>query len=568
MEQEVGAEEQSESRQQYEMMSNGLEGDILCNASFQPHHDLDLLDSPRHAASLECVNGQPQVVLPILGRTNHHLLNSKEEMSKARKRQKTSSFSFPFPQEINGQELQSSAVNNGCHRDRARLSRAHPGLSLAYSSLHECNHQSLEAPETTGLEYTPRDGFQWSGHAGSNSCRSRVTELYAELVKELELQVTELQRLLASREEISVQQDRRIKRLELENQQLKSQLQSLEEQNDLLSSRSSADKSACGRLLLDSKHSSVDITENNLQFLKGLVGYLERSSTTQVNGTHPLVPLHSKREPKYSSTDMQEPPILPPPADVRVSPILPPPAHVQETAVLPPTAHVREPLHEDVREPPYVDVREALVVPPAHVRESSPVGMLRVSSVTSGFQYWMNAEDSSGSPAAPNDSSGIWDETIQDTLPDGTPAWASPAEENGRPKLELIPNSGVYITHHQLDDLSQISTDKPKLMTRRLLDYFFSRETLARSSATGQRIAHNNTTMEKPIRLPIAVVNAIKEYVTKACGRGCNFNAVINSKCGTSRRAVKKMSIRIDWMEGGRQRCPTNTFGPKGSLFP
>lgn len=83
-------------------------------------------------------------------------------------------------------------------------------------------------------------------------------------------------------------------------------------------------------------------------------------------------------------------------------------------------------------------------------------------------------------------------------------------QENGRPKLELVPNSGVYITHPQLDDLLQVSTDKPKLMTRRLLDYFFSRETLARSSATGQRIAHNNTTMERPLRLPVAVVNAIK----------------------------------------------------------
>nr|XP_033773466.1 uncharacterized protein LOC117347141 [Geotrypetes seraphini]XP_033773467.1 uncharacterized protein LOC117347141 [Geotrypetes seraphini]XP_033773468.1 uncharacterized protein LOC117347141 [Geotrypetes seraphini]XP_033773470.1 uncharacterized protein LOC117347141 [Geotrypetes seraphini] len=573
MEQEVGAEEQLESRQQYEMMGNGLEGDILCNANFQPHHDLELLDSPRHAASLECVSGQPQAVLPSLGRTNHQLLSSKEEMAKARKRQKTSGFSSPFPQQINGQELQSSAVNTGCHRDRARLSRAHPGLSLAYSSLHEYSRQNLEAPETTGLEYTPKDGFQCSGHAGSSGHRSRVTELYAELVKELELQVTELQRLLASREEITVQQDRKIKRLELENQQLKSQLQNLEEQNDLLSSRSSADKSTCGSLLLDYRHNSVDITENNLQFLKGLVGYLERSTAIpQVNGAQPLVPLHSKREPKYSPPDVQDPPILPssadvrvspslpPSAHVRVSPSLPPPAHVQETTVLPPTAHVREPPHADIREP--------LILPLVHVRESSPVGMLRVSSVTSGFQYWMNAEDSSGSPAAPNDSSGIWGETIQDTLPDGTPAWASPVEENGRPKLELIPNSGVYITHHQLDDLSQISTDKPKLMTRRLLDYFFSRETLARSSATGQRIAHNNTTMEKPIRLPIAVVNAIKEYVTKACGRGCNFNAVINSKCGTSRRAVKKMSIRIDWMEGGGQRCPTNMLGPKGSLSP
>ncbi|XP_056218307.1 uncharacterized protein LOC130160086 isoform X4 [Falco biarmicus] len=87
----------------------------------------------------------------------------------------------------------------------------------------------------------------------------------------------------------------------------------------------------------------------------------------------------------------------------------------------------------------------------------------------------------------------------------------------------------------------QVSTDKPKLMTRRLLDYFW-RETLARSSATGQHIAHN-ATMERPLRLPMAMVNAIKEHGTKLCGHGCNFNAVINSKCGRSWWAVRKVVV-------------------------
>ncbi|XP_055645888.1 uncharacterized protein LOC129782619 isoform X2 [Falco peregrinus] len=95
---------------------------------------------------------------------------------------------------------------------------------------------------------------------------------------------------------------------------------------------------------------------------------------------------------------------------------------------------------------------------------------------------------------------------------DGTPLWASPIE---------------------------VSTDKPKLMTQRLLDYFWW-ETLARSSATGQHIAHN-ATMERPLRLPMAMVNAIKEHGTKLCGHGCNFNAVINSKCGRSWWAVRKV---------------------------
>ncbi|XP_054848907.1 uncharacterized protein LOC129338585 [Eublepharis macularius] len=170
------------------------------------------------------------------------------------------------------------------------------------------------------------------------------------------------------------------------------------------------------------------------------------------------------------------------------------------------------------------------------------LGWSTENPATSTLSPWLNAEDQSESPVVLSDGSCLWN-TVQDTLSDGTPVWASPVEENGIVKLELVPNSRVYITHHQLEDLSQLSTDKPELMTRRLLDYFFSRETLARSSATGQRIAHNNMTMEKPIPLPVAVLNAVKEYVTKTCGRGCNFNAVINSKCGTSRRAVKKMIV-------------------------
>ncbi|KAM6368621.1 uncharacterized protein J5M81_014630 isoform 2-T3 [Pluvialis apricaria] len=239
---------------------------------------------------------------------------------------------------------------------------------------------------------------------GGRGCRgpraSRVTGLYAQLLRELEAEVCELQRALADRDEAVLHRDRRIQQLELENQQLQSHIRSLEEENDLLSSGDGhgGPTATATRTLLASGTSSLGISDSNIQFLKALLGLLESDATTQ---------------------------------------------------------------------------------------------------------------------------------------------------ENGRPKLELVPNSGVYITHPQLDDLSQVSTDKPKLMTRRLLDYFFSQETLARSSATGQRIAHNNTTMERPLRLPVAVISAIKEYVTKMCGRGCNFNAVINSKCGTSRRAVRRRVVKM-----------------------
>lgn len=98
-------------------------------------------------------------------------------------------------------------------------------------------------------------------------------------------------------------------------------------------------------------------------------------------------------------------------------------------------------------------------------------------------------------------------------------------------------------------------------MTRRLLRYFFSWETLARSSATGQLIAHS-TTMEHPLCLPLPMGSAIKGTRRVGWGGGShghgathkwglspaeqvttmrNFNAGINSKRSTSRRAVKKL---------------------------
>ncbi|XP_059686150.1 uncharacterized protein LOC132319371 [Gavia stellata] len=328
---------------------------------------------------------------------------------------------------------------------------------------------------------------------GAGGCRGprvgRVTGLYAQLLRELEAEVGELQRALEARDEAVLSRDRRIRQLELENQQLRSHVHSLEEENDLLSSAggcggtlaTAATAATATGTLLASGTGCIGVSDSNIQFLKGLVGLLESDAATQVGGLQP-----------FSAPSPGE----------------------QGCA-------------------------------PANVPRSPPAWSLR-AGLPGGFPPCLGTEEGAGSPAVLADTACLWEESGRDTLPDGTPLWASPVEENGRPKLELVPNSGVYITHPQLDDLSQVSTDKPKLMTRRLLDYFFSRETLARSSATGQRIAHNNTTMERPLRLPVAVVNAIKEYVTKMCGRGCNFNAVINSKCGTSRRAVKKMVVKME----------------------
>ncbi|KAM6368619.1 uncharacterized protein J5M81_014630 isoform 1-T2 [Pluvialis apricaria] len=321
---------------------------------------------------------------------------------------------------------------------------------------------------------------------GGRGCRgpraSRVTGLYAQLLRELEAEVCELQRALADRDEAVLHRDRRIQQLELENQQLQSHIRSLEEENDLLSSGDGhgGPTATATRTLLASGTSSLGISDSNIQFLKALLGLLESDATTQAGGLQPC----SAPSPR-------------------------------ETGCA-----------------------------PADVPRSPPAWRLR-AGLPSGFPPCLGSEEGASSPTALTDTACLWEDSGGDTLPDGTPVWASPVEENGRPKLELVPNSGVYITHPQLDDLSQVSTDKPKLMTRRLLDYFFSQETLARSSATGQRIAHNNTTMERPLRLPVAVISAIKEYVTKMCGRGCNFNAVINSKCGTSRRAVRRRVVKM-----------------------
>ncbi|XP_056404079.1 uncharacterized protein LOC130296510 [Hyla sarda] len=349
------------------------------------------------------------------------------------------------------------------------------------------------------------------GHYRTARSGSRVTALYSELVRELEAQIAELHQILASRDEAAKVQECRIQELEKENQELKRHVQTLEEHNDTLSRRGICAIKE-GDQLLGPDGQSLGVSDSNVSFLKNLAEFLETKSESKVS------------PPQTTSTPLPSSEITLPPAESIASPI-------------PPTKP--EPAH------------------PNEVTGTPPDGMLQVTGVTSGFQYWMKMDDG-GENTIP-ESCVMWEEPLQETLPDGTPAWASPIESNGRPKLELVPASGVYITYQQLEDLSLIPADKPKLMTRRLLDYFFSRETLARSSATGQRIAHNNTTMEKPLRLPDIVVTAIKAYVTRACGRGCNFNAVINSKCGTSRRAVKKMSIRIDWTEGGAKHCPRPT---------
>ncbi|KAM4692433.1 uncharacterized protein WCC33_017214 isoform 1-T3 [Rhinophrynus dorsalis] len=442
--------------------------------------------------------------------------------------------------------MQSSDEDSTC-RKRQRISNGPLSCPVPAQHLNAPKHEAHRSGEcTVGAPSRSRDpgpGYLAQGeHCWAMRSGNRVTALYAELVRELEAQVAELHEILASRDDAAALREWKIQELEQENQALKRRVQNLEEQNDELSHRvQDATKEEECVLRPEShcigKNSTPASSYVKTNHTHDSTQYSYRISGHGIGGAEPTASnmtgfLGTNCNAQLSASQTSSTPL--PPTDSKVS--------IPEIIVSP------------ILQPP---AEPAPPNPAADVAGSSPEGMLRVSGVTSGFQYWMKMEDG-GENTLP-ESCVMWEEPVQETLPDGTPAWASPIEGNGRPKLELVPASGVYITYQQLEDLSHIPPDKPKLMTRRLLDYFFSRETLARSSATGQRIAHNNTTMEKPLRLPDPVVTAIKAYVTRACGRGCNFNAVINSKCGTSRRAVKKMSIRIDWTEGAGKHCPRIT---------
>ena len=78
-----------------------------------------------------------------------------------------------------------------------------------------------------------------------------------------------------------------------------------------------------------------------------------------------------------------------------------------------------------------------------------------------------------------------------------------------------------------------------------MLDIFFTRETLARSSAKGTRVAHNNLAGLSKL-LNAVVLSALKEFILKTFKKGNGepcltesiFNEVINNKCATARRAL------------------------------
>ncbi|XP_053122537.1 uncharacterized protein LOC128332154 isoform X2 [Hemicordylus capensis] len=456
MQQGMDNNSQKKGHLQPKLLEPGMRGNTLQNSSFHPSHKL----VSQGQVPEECGSAQP---LSSLGKTCSPVAY---EESKNQKKAKLASGSHPSPnfappfssmlelQEMSyGHAFQRLDLHSQCSLNMPQFRR----ISDNPNAAHPVPYVPVCATVRPGGDFLESSSLshQLVGccHQNSPKCTAlgdsgRITVLYVELIRELERQMAELRRTLASREEAATKQEKRIQELELENRELKDLLQNLEEQNDFLSIRNGAGGTVPARMLLGTRHNSFDVNESNIQFLKDLVGMLENLATTQISGF--------------------------------CSPSSP----------------------EDQRQTPVT------------IPSISP-GWRTQNTVPGSLSPWTNAEERPGSPILLNDATYLWDNNVKETLSDGTPVWASPVEENGRVKLELVPNSQVYITHHQLEDLSQVSTDKPELMTRRLLDYFFSRETLARSSATGQRIAHNNLTMEKPIPLPVAV-NMSPKHVAEA----------------------------------------------------
>uniref|UniRef100_A0A8D2KRQ4 BEN domain-containing protein n=1 Tax=Varanus komodoensis TaxID=61221 RepID=A0A8D2KRQ4_VARKO len=444
----MGDNPQEEEHLPLKPLEAGMRGNSLESSNFHPSHQL----TPQGQVDDECTRAQP---LNNIGKAGARLTCSYED-NNCQKKAKLVARSHaspnlvsPFAQMLElqrmsyGHAFSSLDLHSQCSFNMPQFRSA----SSNPEDAHSAPYVPLCTPAGPGenlLQSSSLLGFchQNNHERVSLADSSRVTVLYAELIRELERQMGELRRMLASQEEVAARQEKRIQELELENHKLKGLLWHLEEQNDFLSIRNGAGGTAPARMVLGTAPDRFDVNESNIQFLKSLVGMLENFTATQVSG----------RSSPSSPEDQSHTPVPSP---------------------------------------------------------NTSYSWSSRNTVPTGLSPWINAEGRSRSPTGLSSATSLWS-SRQEKLSDGTPVWASPVEENGRVKLELVPNARVYITHHQLEDLSQVSADKPELMTRRLLDYFFSRETLARSSATGQRIAHNNLTMEKPSPLPVAVVNAIK----------------------------------------------------------
>ena len=104
----------------------------------------------------------------------------------------------------------------------------------------------------------------------------------------------------------------------------------------------------------------------------------------------------------------------------------------------------------------------------------------------------------------------------------------------------------VWITASQLSLATHRANNQPRKMLINMLDIFFTRETLAISSAKGTRVAHNNKMDAQSKPLNAIVLSALKEFILKTfkksngepCLTESVFNEVVNNKCATARRAL------------------------------
>lgn len=157
--------------------------------------------------------------------------------------------------------LQSLDLHSQCSLNMAQFRRT----SGSPSAVHSIPHVSPCTPVRSGedlLESSSRSKLMGFCYSNGRDCTavgasSRITVLYAELIRELELQVVELRRLLVSREEAAAQQEKRIQELEAENSELKGLLHNLEEQNDFLSVRNEAGGIAPAKVVLRTHHNSL-----------------------------------------------------------------------------------------------------------------------------------------------------------------------------------------------------------------------------------------------------------------------------------------------------------------------
>ncbi|XP_041370889.1 uncharacterized protein LOC121384526 isoform X2 [Gigantopelta aegis] len=127
-------------------------------------------------------------------------------------------------------------------------------------------------------------------------------------------------------------------------------------------------------------------------------------------------------------------------------------------------------------------------------------------------------------------------------------ALSSPTSDTGAKKFRLLSDHQIFVTSQQMSLIKQLGINPRKLMNV-LLDMLFSKDILAISSAKGSRRAVNKASGMDSRQLDVDIIAAIKEYTLrefkkdgKACMCESDMNNLINTKCASARRNLKKMT--------------------------